>query len=220
MTAGGDPGAAGLTETLPIFPLTGALLLPGGELPLNVFEPRYLQMVGEAMAGGRLIGMVQPTESERAVARPRLYRIGCAGRITAFSETDDGRNLITLTGVCRFRIVEEVAVDTLYRRARVSYQPYCADLGQAEECAADRDRLILSLRAYAEAEDTEFDWSAIDGFETDALVNTLAMAGPFEPNEKQALLEAVSLSERTRALIALIDMAALQTQDSDGAPPQ
>jgi Lon protease-like protein len=202
----------GPPERLPLFPLSGALLLPRGLLPLNIFEPRYLQMVEDAMAGPRFIGMVQPTEHEDTVERPGLYGVGCAGRIEACERSDDGRYLISLSGQARFRIEDELAVTTPYRQARVSYAPFAADLDPAEPGAAsaiDRERLLLALRAYLHYEGGEVDWGGIGGLGDAALVTSLAMACPFEPSEKQALLEAVGLDERARALTALIEMAAL-----------
>ena len=202
----------GLPERLPLFPLTGALLLPRGQLPLNIFEPRYLQMVEHAMAGDRFIGMVQPTEHEDSVECPALYGVGCAGRITSFEELDDGRYLISLSGRSRFRIVEELAVTTLYRQARVSYLPIAAEIATPElEDAADidRERLLMALRAYLRHEGSKVDWGGIENLDDAALVTSLAMACPFEPSEKQALLEAGSLSDRARALTTLIEMAAL-----------
>ncbi len=202
----------GPPERLPLFPLTGALLLPRGQLPLNIFEPRYLQMVEHAMAGDRFIGMVQPTEHEDSVECPALYGVGCAGRITSFEELDDGRYLISLSGRSRFRIVEELEMTTLYRQARVSYLPFAADLATPEGAGAaeiDRERLLMALRAYLRHEGSKVDWGGLEYLDAAALVTSLAMACPFEPSEKQALLEAGSLSDRARALTTLIEMAAL-----------
>ncbi|MEE8246384.1 MAG: LON peptidase substrate-binding domain-containing protein [Alphaproteobacteria bacterium] len=202
----------GPPERLPLFPLTGALLLPRGQLPLNIFEPRYLQMVEHAMAGDRFIGMVQPTEHEDSVECPALYGVGCAGRITSFEELDDGRYLISLSGRSRFRIVEELEMTTLYRQARVSYLPFAADLATPEGAGAakiDRERLLMALRAYLRHEGSKVDGGGIEDLDAAALVTSLAMACPFEPSEKQALLEAGSLSDRARALTTLIEMAAL-----------
>ncbi len=202
----------GPPERLPLFPLTGALLLPRGQLPLNIFEPRYLQMVEHAMAGDRFIGMVQPTEHEDSVECPALYGVGCAGHITSFEELDDGRYLISLSGRSRFRIVEELEMTTLYRQARVSYLPFAADLATPEGAGAaeiDRQRLLMALRAYLRHEGSKVDWGGLEHLDAVALVTSLAMACPFEPSEKQALLEAGSLSDRARALTTLIEMAAL-----------
>ena len=198
-----------LPAALPIFPLTGVLLLPRGRLPLNIFEPRYLQMVEHALGDRRLIGMVQPREPEDEVEQPEVYGTGCAGRISSFAETDDGRYLITLTGVCRFHILDELPMANLYRRARVSWAPFRADFGDADAGGIDRDRLLGGLSAFLRQSNVEADWDGIESLDDEALVTTLAMACPFLPSEKQALLEAANLSERARALTALIEMAAI-----------
>ncbi len=206
-----------LPRVLPVFPLTGALLLPGGRLPLTIFEPRYVQMVEQALGAGRFIGMVQPTEPEDRVERPGLCRTGCAGRITAFSEAQGGRYSITLAGVCRFRIAEELSSENLYRVVRPDYDAYRADMDTVEQTPIDRVRLLLALRAYITASGDEFDWKSIEGLGDRDLVTSLAMACPFEPMEKQALLEAGDLGERSRALTALIEMASLQSVSGDAA---
>lgn len=206
-----------LPRVLPVFPLTGALLLPGGRLPLTIFEPRYVQMVEQALGAGRFIGMVQPTEPEDRVERPGLCRTGCAGRITAFSEAQGGRYSITLAGVCRFRIAEELSSENLYRVVRPDYDAYRADVDIVEQTPIDRVRLLLALRAYITASGDEFDWKSIEGLGDRDLVTSLAMACPFEPMEKQALLEAGDLGERSRALTALIEMASLQSVSGDAA---
>ena len=200
-----------LPETLPVFPLTGALLLPRGELPLNVFEPRYVAMVDHAMAGERLIGMIQPLPGGNgAVKQPALFAVGCAGRITRFSETGDGRYLITLTGVARFRVVEECDVPSSFRRFRVDWNGFSADLlPGAGENAVDRESMIAMLRNFAEYSKLEIDWSSIDAAPTETLVNALAMMSPFGANEKQALIEAIDLKTRAETLVTLarLDMA-------------
>ncbi len=190
-----------LPATLRIFPLTGALLLPRGDLPLNIFEPRYLAMVDSAIASDRLIGMVQPLPS----AGPSgLYQIGCAGRLTHFSETGDGRYLITLTGVCRFKIIEERSDGAPFRSCAVVYDAFSHDLEPgAGEDAVDRARMTEMLRKFADASRLEVDWASIDAAPTEALVNALAMMCPFGSQEKQSLLEAVDLKTRAEALICL-----------------
>jgi Lon protease-like protein len=195
-----------LPDVIPLFPLAGALLLPGGQLPLNIFEPRYLRMVDDALAGSRLIGMIQPREWEEA-SPPALYAIGCAGRITAFAETGDGRYMITLTGVRRFGLRRELKVDTPYRQAVADWARFAGD-GDADESAAavDRERLEAAMRRYLEAEGLKTDWDAVSGAPTDALIASLAMGCPFAPNEKQALLEAENVEARGRCLIALMEM--------------
>jgi Lon protease-like protein len=196
-----------LTATLPIFPLSGVLLLPGGHLPLNIFEPRYLAMVDAALSGSRLIGMIQPTMPENAVAVPELTAVGCAGRLVSYRETEDGRMLITLKGICRFRVIEELKTTTPYRQVRTDYTPYADDL--VEETPADfpRDRLTASLKVYLSRRDLKADWESVLNAPPDVLVNALAMLCPFEPAEKQAILEAAGWSERVETLITLLEMA-------------
>jgi Lon protease-like protein len=200
-----------LPRALPIFPLAGVLLLPGGKLPLNIFEPRYLAMTRDAMAGSRMIGMVQPLDPKSRAKAPEIYLTGCAGKITSFSETDDGRFQITLTGICRFAVVEELGVTTAYRQVLASFARYRDDLsGGADPDAVQRQRLLPALKAYLEFASIPADWKAIERAPNDALVNSLAMVCPFEPSEKQALLEAHDLAERSRVMTALIEMALLQ----------
>jgi uncharacterized protein len=207
-----------LPESLPVFPLAGAVLLPRGELPLNVFEPRYVRMVDEALTGDRLIGMIQPLPSGNGATPPPLYQIGCAGRITRFSETGDGRYLITLTGVSRFRTVEELTGAEPYRRFRVDYAGFGADLlPGAGENAVDRESMISMLRTFAESSKLEVDWSSIDAAPTETLVNALAMMSPFGSNEKQALVEAIDLKTRAETLVAL---AKLDLAERDDMRPQ
>ncbi len=208
--------------TLAIFPLPGVLLLPGGKLPLNIFEPRYLQMVEDAMAGHRTIGMVQPVDAAGGgrAARPEVYPVGGAGRITSFNETGDGRYLITLTGVTRFRIVEELSVTTGYRQVVADYAGFDGDLAPAEEGEVDGKRLLAALRAYLTATGIPADWESINRAPLPTLVTSLAMICPFSPGEKQALLEAPDAAERARTLVALMEMAALDGGgNGEGAPP-
>ena len=207
-----------LPRRLPIFPLSGALLLPGGKLPLNIFEPRYLAMTRDARADAGLIGMVQPTEPEAEGRQPALYRTGCAGQIVSFSETKDGRCLITLKGICRFHIVEELGVDTPYRQVLASYSRFRADLEPTEAESVDRMRLLRALRAYLEVNGIKAEWKAIQEAPADALVTSLAMIGAFDPREKQALLEAHSVAERGRVLTALMEMALLGRSAGGGQP--
>lgn len=207
-----------LPEVIPVFPLTGAVLLPRGELPLNIFEPRYVRMVDDAIAGERLLGMIQPLSGGNGAAPPQLFQIGCAGRLTRFSETGDGRYLITLTGVIRFRIVEEVTADTPYRRFRVNYAGFDADLlPGAGESAVDRESMVAMLRSFAESSKLEIDWASIDAAPTETLVNALAMMSPFGANEKQALVEAIDLKTRAETLVAL---AKLDLAQRDGERQQ
>jgi Lon protease-like protein len=196
-----------LPQTLPIFPLTGALLLPRGHLPLNIFEPRYLAMVDSALSTTRLIGMIQPTEPEDKVLKPKLSAVGCAGRIVSYRETEDGRFLITLLGVCRFRAVEELTTVTPYRQLRADYTGYLGDMAAPPPDAFPRERLATALRDYLSRRDLKADWGSVMSAPADVLVNALAMLCPFEPAEKQALLEAPSWSERIDTLVALLEMA-------------
>lgn len=213
------PGFEDLPRTLPLFPLAGALLLPAGRLPLNIFEPRYLAMVRDAMVGAHMIGMVQPLDPRDPTAKPEIYRTGCVGKITAFNETGDGRFLITLTGVCRFVIVEELTVATAYRQALVSFAHHHNDLQGEDTAGVDRARLLPALRAYLDMHGIPADWKAVERAPTDALINSLSMICPFEPSEKQALLEAPDLAERSRVMVALIEMALLQRASGSQEPP-
>lgn len=202
--------AASLPPRIPIFPLAGVLLLPGGKLPLHVFEPRYRDMVRDALAGERLIGMVQPTDPACADAKPAIYGAGCAGRIVEERQTEDGRYYFTLHGVCRFRIAEELAVSTRYRQVAVDWAPYRADVGgEDEDERVDRARLLPALRAYLQLSGIPADWKAVESAPGAALVNYLSMICPFSPSEKQALLEAGDVAERGRVMTALIEMAVL-----------
>jgi len=200
-------GLAALPASLPIFPLTGVLLLPRGRLPLNIFEKRYLAMTEDALKGERLIGMVQPLEGQGDAGEPPVYRTGCAGRMTSFSETDDGRYLITLTGVARFDIARELPLERLYRRVVPDWQPYVADLAPAAE-PIGRARLLAALQPYFRRHNIAAEWAAVEATPDERLVTSVAMAAPFTPGEKQALLEAGDLAERTKLLTALIEMAA------------
>ncbi|MCC7428494.1 MAG: LON peptidase substrate-binding domain-containing protein [Alphaproteobacteria bacterium] len=202
-----------LPAEIAIFPLTGALLLPGGRLPLNIFEPRYLNMTVDALGQGRMFGMVQPSPQEPAgEAGPGLYRIGCLGRIASFSETEDGRFLITLAGVCRYRIAEELAMRRGYRRVRAEYRDFTADLdcnlARGTKGGAERRAIEEALRAYFRAQGLQANWEAIGETTDDALVASLCMICPFEAREKQALLEAQTPADRARMLLALLELGA------------
>ena len=217
--AGGYVKASDLPQVVPVFPLDGVLLLPHGMLPLNVFEPRYLNMVDDVMAADRLIGMVQ-TQGGGEPGRPNLAGTGCVGRITSFSETQDGRYLITLTGVCRFRLGPELPVQTPYRQVRADFTPFEADLRSVEgEATLHRALLLDALKAYLEHRGLAVDWRMAKEAPMEALVNSLAMALPFEAPEKQALLEAVTLEARESALIALLRIDAAGPADDDAPPP-
>ena len=211
-------GGTALPSILPIFPLTGVLLLPRGRLPLNIFEPRYLAMTRDALAGERLIGMVQPSDPQAAGDNPPVYPTGCAGRITSFSETDDGRFLITLTGISRFHIREELPLLEGYRRVVPDWRDFARDLAGDDEPSFDRERLLRGLRAYFQHHRIEADWDAITSVPGERLVTSIAMICPFEPSEKQALLEAPDLGERAQLLTAIVEMAALNPpHDGPGA---
>ena len=196
-----------LPATLPIFPLSGVLLLPHSALPLNVFEPRYLALVDDALSGNRLIGMIQPTESEDDVLKPKLSDVGCAGRIVSYRETEDNRYLITLAGVCRFRVKEEVPVLSPYRQVACDFAPFVADLVQSETGDFPRDRLLAALKHYLSRRDMKADWKSVMTAPPESLVNALAMMCPFEPAEKQALLEAPSWIERVSTLVTLLEIS-------------
>jgi Lon protease-like protein len=199
---------ADLPQRLPVFPLSGALLLPRAELPLNIFEPRYLEMVSDALAGERLIGMIQPTVEDEAADRPRLMQVGCAGRITAFAEAPDNRLLITLTGISRFTIVEELDVDTPYRQVVANFHPYAVDLVSGQGAAeVNRPALLKVFREYLDANDMSADWDQVNAASTEVLVNTLSLLAPYPSMEKQALLEAPDLKTRAEVLVALTEVS-------------
>ncbi|HYP57310.1 MAG TPA: LON peptidase substrate-binding domain-containing protein [Beijerinckia sp.] len=196
-----------LPAIMPVFPLTGVLLLPRGQLPLNIFEPRYLAMVDDALRTDRIIGMIQPDpEKPGTQYTPGLFSVGCAGRITQLAETGDGRYLLTLTGIARFKIVEEVAVVTPYRQARVDFSPFTVDFSpRAGEEAVDRDAVLRTLSEFAESNNLQIEWKSIHEAPNEALVNALSMMSPFGPKEKQALLEAQDLKSRADVLVAITE---------------
>lgn len=208
MTGARKPGRLNAApETLPLFPLAGAILLPGGQLPLNIFEPRYLAMIDAALAGDRLIGMIQPLGDEGA-PKPQLYGAGCAGRITSFAESGDGRYLINLTGTRRFALAEELASDAPYRLARPDWEAFAMDAaGDGTIDDMDRDDLLDALRDYLETENLQIEWEKAAKASPQSLIVSLAMGCPFQPNEKQALLEAKTLAEQAQCLIALMELA-------------
>ncbi len=219
-----------LPDILPIFPLTGVLLLPRGRLPLNIFEPRYLAMTRDALGSARHIGMIQPADAATAPSgmspgvrggemNPPVYPIGCAGRITQFSETDDGRFLITLLGVSRFRIAEELPLLSGYRRIRPDWTPYAPDRERSGPVHFDRERLVRGLQSYFAQRQVSADWEAIGKAPGEYLVTSLAMACPFAPSAKQALLEAADIGERARLLITLVEMGAIEPGSEEGGGP-
>jgi uncharacterized protein len=197
-------GPEDMPNVIAVFPLTGALLLPRGQLPLNIFEPRYLAMIDDAVKTHRVIGLIQPEEDEAPPAVPVLLSIGCAGRLTQIAETVDGRYLITLTGIARFRIVEEIAAPTLYRQCRVDFSAFRSDFTpRVGEDAVDRGSVLKTLREFADANDLQIDWRSIREAPNEALVNALSMMSPYGPKEKQALLEAPDLKLRAETLVAI-----------------
>ena len=200
--------SADLPRTIPVFPLPGALMLPRAHLPLHLFEPRYLQMLDDTLkTSHRLIGMVQPYDVPGGGAT-KLHAIGCAGRVTQFSETEDGRYMITLSGASRFRIQEEVTGFTSYRRCDVSWDGFDADLGPAEvDKTFDRETFLGLLSRYFEAQDLSTDWDSLQEADDELLINSLSMLCPFDPEEKQALLEAPSLSTRRETIVTLLEFA-------------
>ena len=195
-----------LPHSLPLFPLTGAMLLPRGQLPLNIFEPRYLEMVEYALQGDRLIGMIQPVENEETTLKPRLSQVGCAGKIIAFQETTDNRYLITLAGVCRFRLTGEMQSATAWRAGFCDFGAFAGDLAESAGGELQRERLLHALKTYLTSRDMQADWNSVLTAPAEALVNALAMMCPFAPAEKQALLEAPSFHERASTLLALLEM--------------
>jgi Lon protease-like protein len=213
-------GPVDLPEIIPVFPLPGALLLPRGQMPLNIFEPRYLAMIDDALRDGhRLIGMIQPDAAQPGAAgKPPLFKIGCLGRITQLSESGDGRYLLELTGVARFRIEQELPVKTEYRQCRVTYAPFADDfIARKGESAVDRDAVLVALRAFMKANKLEADWEGIDQAPNEALVNALSMMSPYGAPEKQALLEAPDLKTRAELLVAITEIE-LAKKNSEGEP--
>ena len=207
-----DPDFEALPARLPIFPLPGALLLPGGRLPLNIFEPRYLEMFEEALGGPRLIGMIQPNVETGEPGSAPLHDIGCAGRIAAFSETEDGRFLVTLSGVIRFAVTEELPACS-YRKVRPDYSPYQDDL-TPDAGSIERERLLVALKAYFQAQTIDGDWNSIEQADDERLVIALSMLCPLQPWEKQLLLEADGLSRRAEALTALLESAIHEPEEA------
>ncbi len=213
-------GPGDVSEIIPVFPLPGALLLPRGQMPLNIFEPRYLAMVDDALGGKRVIGMIQPDPAHPGPeSKPHLYKIGCVGRITQFAETGDDRYLIELTGICRYRIEEELAVTTPYRQCRVGYAPFADDfVARKGEEAVDRKALLEALSAFLKANSLKADWQGIENAPNEALVNALAMMSPYGPAEKQALLEAPDLKTRAEILVAVTEIE-LAKAGTEGETP-
>jgi Lon protease-like protein len=216
-------GSGDLPPTIPVFPLAGALLLPRGQMPLNIFEPRYLEMVDDTMADRhRLIGMIQPDTSHPGPEeKPNLFKIGCVGRITQIAETGDGRYLIQLTGIARFRVEEELAVATAYRQCRVDYGPFADDfIARKGEEHVDRDAVLGALNAFLDANNLKADWEGIENAPNEALVNALAMMSPYGPAEKQAMLEAADLKTRAEILVAVTEIELAKRRTPGETPLQ
>jgi len=213
-------GPVDLPPVISVFPLPGALLLPRGQMPLNIFEPRYLAMIDDALRDGhRLIGMIQPDAIHAGKAdKPPLFTVGCAGRITQLAESGDGRYLIELTGVARFRVEQELPVKTAYRQCRVTFAPFADDfVARKGENDVDREALLVALRAFMKANDLKADWEGIDQAPNEALVNALSMMSPYGPAEKQALLEAPNLKTRAELLVAITEIE-LAKKNTEGEP--
>jgi Lon protease-like protein len=211
-------GPSDLPDVIPVFPLPGALLLPRGQMPLNIFEPRYLAMIDDALAGKRLIGMIQPDARHKGSAdRPVLYKVGCAGRITQLAESGDGRYLLELTGIARFEVLEELTVPTPYRQCRVSFARFADDfIARKGEDDVDRDAVLTALRDFLKANNLKADWQGIETAPNEALVNALAMMSPYGTPEKQAMLEAKDLKSRAEILVAVteIELAKARTGET------
>ncbi len=216
-------GPGDVADVIPIFPLPGALLLPRGQMPLNIFEPRYLAMIDDAMRSGhRLIGMIQPdTAHPGSEQKPNLFKVGCVGRITQIAETGDGRYLIQLTGIARFRIEEELSVATPYRQCRVAYAPFADDfVARKGEDEVDRESLLQALSEFLKANNLKADWEGIEDAPNEALVNALAMMSPYGAAEKQALLEAPDLKTRAEILVAMTEIELAKNATGGETPLQ
>jgi len=211
-------GPGDLPKIIPVFPLAGALLLPRGQMPLNIFEPRYLAMIDDSLRDGhRLIGMIQPdTRNSGPDDKPSLYKIGCIGRITQLAETGDGRYLVQLTGVARFRIEDELAVATDYRQCQVTYAPFADDfVARKGEETVNRKAVLEALSSFLKANKLKADWEGIENAPNEALVNALAMMSPYGSAEKQAMLEAPDLKTRAEILVAVTEIELAKTK-ADG----
>ncbi len=207
-----------LPDILPIFPLAGAVLLPRARLPLNIFEPRYLAMIEDVLGQGRIIGMIQPNAPENQEGTtPPIFNVGCAGRITSFTETEDGRFLIGLTGICRFAVTEELPLETPYRRVKADWLKFGTDTAEPEDADIDRKRLAAILQHYFKLQGIAADWNAVQNTPNDLLVSSLVMICPLAPNEKQALLEAPDLTKRADMLMALLEMASMPQSEGESA---
>ena len=217
-------GPDALPDVIPVFPLPGALLLPRGQMPLNIFEPRYLAMIDDVLRSrDRLIGMIQPDSAHPGAdeQKPHLFQVGCVGRLTQFSESGDGRYLIQLTGVARFRIASELSVATPYRQCQVTYQPFADDfIARKGEDEVDRKSLLRALSSFLKANNLKADWEGIENAPNEALVNALAMMSPYDAAEKQAMLEAPDLKTRAEILIAVTEIEIAKSKTPGETPLQ
>jgi uncharacterized protein len=213
---------ATLPQTIALFPLSGALLLPEGQLPLNIFEPRYLKMIDDVLGGARSIGMIQPRDlPKKTDMAPALYKVGCAGRITSFRESGDGRYLVTLTGVRRFQLIEEIDVEAPYRTARIDWDAFNIDAHKDTSGEdIDREVFVEIMSDYLDTEGLKTDWDAVEEAPIESLVASLAMGCPFAPNEKQALLEAITVADRAKILMALMEMSGAADEPGEFGPLQ
>lgn len=204
---------ADLPQRIPLFPLRGAILLPRATLPLNVFEPRYLAMLDDVMSGARIIGVIQPAgdgemdaESPLGKSSP-LRSVGCAGRVTSYQELDDGRLVITITGIARYQVLSEAVTAKPFRTASVSYDRFASDFNSGlGEDFVDRGNLLRVLKNYLDQNRLKADWTAIQRASSEVLINALCVMSPYGPEEKQALLEAADLKSRAEVLVALAEM--------------
>jgi uncharacterized protein len=212
------PRVEDLPGEFPVFPLSGALLLPRGKLPLRIFEPRYMAMIEDSLGLGRMFGMIQPDPNgAEAESGPGLYRIGCLGRLSSFNETDEGQYMITLTGLARFAVAAEIEMRRGYRRVRGDFSAFPTDLDLASRpIGVEREALVTALRSFFTHRGINANWDAIKRLPDDMLVVTLAMVCPFEPAEKQALLEAPDETDRASALLTLLQMGALAPDTQGG----
>jgi len=205
------PKFSDLPEELPIFPLTGAVLMPGVQLPLNVFEPRYLNLVTDALRAEHLVGMIQPMSDTASDQAPEIHRVGCAGRITSYSETNDGRILMVLTGVCRYDVRGELDVRGGYRRVTPAWERFAADFHPSEESLTDRKSFLASLKAYSSLRSVEVPWDDVEKMDDADLVNLLCAHLPLDPDDKQALLESLDLRDRADLMRGLMDMSSVSS---------
>jgi Lon protease-like protein len=217
-----QPALAEIDPTVPVFPLPGAMLLPHGRMPLNIFEPRYLALIEDALGAGRMFGMIQTDSLKAPVAHgPAPFNVGCLGRITSFTETEDGRIVLSLLGVTRFSVLEEVAPRRGYRRMRVDFAPYANDLDPPPpDFGLPRKGLLAALRGYFDRQGLAADWETIGEMDDSTLLTALCMMCPFAPSEKQALLEANSAAQRSQILQALLEFGMHGNETDGGTPPR